>query len=372
MIRHGARCLLFLIVLTAFGGAAQANEPVDVPFGPGTFEYYGQLSPAYLTFDDGEVKSDSVVDNTNSNSRIGMWFRRPVRWGRFNFNFETALGFRGSNTASQAGIADKWDWTEASIRKIEVIWETDRIGTFYLGQGSMASDGIATRDLSGTSIVSYVGIADTAGGYFLRTQAGALSPIAIAAAFPNFDGGRRGRFRYDSPPFRGVVLSASVGEQILASTAQTKDSDITLRFDRDGRIFRISAAGGYTWIDRETFANNRTFIGSFSVEHKQTGISLTGSSGSRDTTGNYHYFKLGYKSGHNRIGPFSMSVDYYTASNMVTDGSRSQSYGLGILQRFASPRIEAYLGLRSYSFSDVSAVRYQDAYSVLVGTRWKF
>jgi len=372
MIRHCARCWVFLIVLTAFGGAARANDPVDVPFGPGTFEYYGQLSPAYLTFDDGDLKSDSVVDNTNSNSRIGMWFRRPVHWGRINFNFETALGFRGSNTASQAGIADKWDWTEASIRKIEVIWETDRIGTFYLGQGSMASDGIATRDLSGTSIVSYVGIADTAGGYFLRTQSGNLSAVAIAAAFPSFDGGRRGRFRYDSPSFQGFVMSASIGEQILASTVQTKDSDITLRYDRDGPNFKISAAGGYTWIDRQTLENNRTFVGSLSIEHKRTGISFTTSSGKRDTTGNYRYFKLGYKSGHNRIGPFSISVDYYGANNMVTVGSRSQSYGLGILQRFASPRIEAYLGLRNYSFTDVSPVSYQDAYSVLVGTRWKF
>jgi len=167
-------------------------------------------------------------------------------------------------------------------------------------------------------------------------------------------------------------MSASIGEQILASTVQTKDSDITLRYDRDGPNFKISAAGGYTWIDRQTLENNRTFVGSLSIEHKRTGISFTTSSGKRDTTGNYRYFKLGYKSGHNRIGPFSISVDYYGANNMVTVGSRSQSYGLGILQRFASPRIEAYLGLRNYSFTDVSPVSYQDAYSVLVGTRWKF
>ena len=137
MIRHAAWRLFFLMVLATCGGAAQAGDPVDVPFGPGTFEYYGQLSPAHLTFDDGVQKSNDVVDNSNSNSRIGMWFRRPLHWGRFNFNFETALGFPGSSLANQADIAGKWDWTEANIRKFEVIWETDRFGTLYIGQGSM-------------------------------------------------------------------------------------------------------------------------------------------------------------------------------------------------------------------------------------------
>lgn len=358
--------------LTILAGAAWAGDPVDVPFFGGSFEYYGQLSPAYLTFDDGDLKSDGFVDNTNSNSRIGMWYRRPFRWGRLNVNFETALGFRAANTVSQHFQAEPWNWTRSSIRKAEVIWETRRFGTIYLGQGSMASDGIASRDLSGTSIVSYVGITDTAGAYFLRTRSGVLSPVAIAAAFPNFDGGRRGRLRYDSPAYRGLVVSASIGQQILSSTISSKDSDITLRYDREGPRFRITAASGYTWIDRKALANNRTAIGSLSIEHKATGISFTASSGKRDTAGNYRYFKLGYKSGHTRIGPFSISADYYAANNMVSGGSRSQSYGLGILQRFANPRIEAYLGLRSYGFSDTSPVRYQDAYSVLIGTRWKF
>lgn len=361
----------FLVALMVLVGPVRAGDPRDVAIG-GTFEYYGQLSPAYLTFDDGGLKSAGIVDNTNSNSRLGMWYRRPFRWGRLNVNLETALGFGGSNTASQSEIFDRWDWSRTNIRKAEVIWETERIGTFYLGQGSMASDGIANKDLSGTSIVSYVGIPDVAGAYFLRTESGALSPIAVATAFPNFDGGRRGRFRYDSPSFRGLVVSASIGQQVLSDTAETKDSDITVRYDRDLPNFRITAAGGYTWINRKTFANNRTVVGSVSIEHKSTGISFTSSSGKRDTAGNYRYFKLGYKAELPRLGPFSVSVDYYGANNMVSGGSRSESYGFGILQRFSNPRIEAYLGVRTYRFSDATPVRYQDAYSVMFGTRWKF
>jgi hypothetical protein len=371
MSRVRAGIYLVLAILMVPGKPVVAGDPVDLSIG-GSFEYYGQLSPSYLTFDDGNLKSDGFVDNTNSNSRIGMWYRRATPWGRFNVNVETALGFRASNAVSQNIQASSWNWSKSSIRKAEVIWETRRFGTLYVGQGSMASDGIANRDLSGTSIVSYVGIADTAGAYFLRTQSGLLSTVAIGTAFPNFDGGRRGRVRYDTPSYRGLVVSASIGEQILSNAVSTKDSDITLRYDRDGPRFRIAAAGGYTWIDRQTFANNRTAIGSLSIEHKATGISFTTSSGKRDTAGNYRYFKLGFKSGHTRIGPFSISADYYAANNMVSGGSRSESYGLGILQKFANPRMEAYLGLRSYQFVDTSPIRYQDAYSVLIGARWKF
>jgi len=363
--------LFAFCILTVLGGSALAADPRHLRNGT-TFEYYGQLSPAYLFFDDGGERWGDVVDNSNSNSRIGAWYRRPFSWGQLNFNLETSLGLRGSNIVNQLQLDFDREWSEANVRKAEVIWETRRFGTIYLGQGSMASDGIANRDLSGTSIVSYVGIPDVAGAYLLRNQSGALSSVAIGAAFPNFDGGRRTRVRYDTPSFRGIVVSVSAGEQIQSGAQKTKDSDIAIRFDRDLENFRIAAAAGYIWTDRETLGNNKTVVASFSVEHKATGISLTSSTGSRDTTGNYRYIKLGYKANFPRLGPFSLSVDYYAGNDMVSGGSRSQSYGVGILKRFSNPRIEAYLGLRSYSFSDTSPTRYQDAYSVLAGSRWKF
>ena len=372
MIRQSAARILAFVLSVGVTTPAMAGDLIDTPLIGGTLEYYGQLSPAYLIFDDGDLKSDGFVDNTNSNSRIGIWYRRPFRWGRLNINLETAIGFRGSNAASQRLSNDYWNWTRSSIRKAEIIWETERFGTFYVGQGSMASDGVANKDLSGTSIVSYVGIPDTAGAFFLRTRAGALSTVAVGTAFPNFDGGRRGRVRYDSPSYRGLVVSTSIGEQILSSTVTTKDSDITLRYDHDGRRFKVTAAGGYTWVDRQTLVNNRTAMGSVSIEHKASGVSFTMSSGMRDTAGNYRYFKLGYRAGISRVGPFSVSLDYYGANNMVSSGSRSESYGFGIIQRFSNPRVEAYAGIRSYGFTDLSSLDYQDAYSVLVGTRWKF
>ena len=372
MARKTLISILAPALFVTFGAPVWAGDSKPVPKIGGTFQFYGQLSPAYLTFDDGGQKSGLVVDNSNSNSRLGVWYRRPFIWGQLNVNFETAVGFRGSNSISQNFQISAFNWSKSNIRKAEVIWDTNRIGTFYLGQGSMASDGVANRDLSGTSIVSYVGIPDVAGAYFLRTQAGGLSSVAIGTAFPNFDGGRRTRLRYDTRPYRGFVFSTSIGKQVLSNFVQTQDSDAVIRYDGDFARFRIIAAGGYTWINRKTAANNRTVVGSFSIEHKATGISFTTSSGSRNTQGSYRYFKLGYKAELPRLGPFSISIDYYGANNMVSGGSRSESYGMGILQRFSNPRVEAYLGVRTYRFTDPSPVRYRDADSVLVGARWKF
>ena len=41
----------------------------------GSATFYGQLSPSYLSFDDGEKTTDKIVDNGNSNSRVGFWLR---------------------------------------------------------------------------------------------------------------------------------------------------------------------------------------------------------------------------------------------------------------------------------------------------------
>ena len=371
MVWKLAKIILVPALLLAFATSVQAADPRPVAKMGGTYQFYGQVSPAYLGFNDGAQTSGLVVDNSNSQSRVGLWYRRPFLWGRFNVNFETAIGVRGSNSVSQNHQANNWDWASSEVRKAELIWETARFGTFYIGQGSMASDGVSNRDLSGTSIVSYVGIVNTAGAFFLRTQAGALSPVAVGVAFPNFDGGRRTRVRYDTKPYRGFTVSASIGEQTLSNYIKTQDSDVVLRYDADFPKFTIAAAGGYTWINRKTAANDRTIIGSFSIEHKATGISFTTSSGTRNTQGNYRYFKLGYKAEFPRTGPFSVSVDYYGANNMAIDGSRSESFGVGILKRLSNPRIEAYLGLRTYRFTEPSA-RYQDASSAMFGARWKF
>ena len=120
---------------------AQSLEYTNDPGGKVTA--YGQLNPAYQSVDDGFGTTGTVVDNASSNSRIGVNFDQQLDSGSFRFNFETALGFRQSSGVSQESTPGGWQWEIGNLRKLEAIW-TASYGKFYVGQGSMATDDVAT------------------------------------------------------------------------------------------------------------------------------------------------------------------------------------------------------------------------------------
>ncbi|MEE4187164.1 MAG: porin, partial [Roseobacter sp.] len=181
----------------------------------GSFTYYGQFNPAYLSVDDGFETTDEIVDNSHWNSRVGFYLRQPYGENTFQFQFETALGLRQSASVSQTFTPDAVDWSRENLRFVDFSL-AGGFGTIYAGQGSMATDGVANLDLSGTAVVTYAGIPDTAGSFQFRTGDGALSGIAISDVFPDFDGGRRGRVRYDTPEFGGGFKgSVAYGTEIL-------------------------------------------------------------------------------------------------------------------------------------------------------------
>ena len=55
-----------------------------------------------------------------------------------------------SNTVSQFDDLPDWDFPATNIRKAEVAFANEHFGKLWLGQGSMASDGSAEVDNSGT------------------------------------------------------------------------------------------------------------------------------------------------------------------------------------------------------------------------------
>ena len=58
--------------------------------------------------------------------------------------------------------------TNGNIRKIDFTLEHDRYGKFWLGQGSMATDGVYEIDLSGTTVIDYSSVADSASAQIIR------------------------------------------------------------------------------------------------------------------------------------------------------------------------------------------------------------
>ena len=85
------------------------------------------------------------------------------------------------------------------------------------GQGSMATDGIAEIDLSGTKIAAFSSVDKPAGGFLLRLPDGKLATTRIADVFDNFDGdcirgvnsdgSRKLRLRYATPALLGFRAS---------------------------------------------------------------------------------------------------------------------------------------------------------------------
>ena len=79
----------------------------------------------------------------------------------------------------------------------------------------MASNNTAEVDFSGTSVISYSSVADSAGAQLLRQSDGTLSDIEIKDAFTNYDGlSRKVRIRYDSPSWSGFGLRTSYGKDL--------------------------------------------------------------------------------------------------------------------------------------------------------------
>lgn len=339
----------------------------------GTVRFYGQLSPTYLGFDDGEETYNNLVDNTHSNSRVGMKLDQDFANGQsLSFLVEIGLGLPGSGSYTQVGDNQNvWYWDETDIRHIDLSWSTG-FGRFSIGQGSMATDGVATHDLSGTTLASTVTTADTAGSYFFRKTDGELSDIALKNVFSDFDGGRKGRIRYDTPKWNGLSLAASYGTDVLQDYGDKTYYDIALRYGEVINDFEYAAGIGYAWVEEDDVDTVETWSGSFALKHLPTGLNGVIATGAKIDGGNYAYGKLGWIGEVWNAGYTAVSADYYSGNDFVTDGSDSAQWGIQATQKFDDAGLEAYIGYAEYSFEDKSGESYQDASSVIGGVRWKF
>ena len=338
--------------------------------GGGSFQFYGQFDPAYLSFDDGVSTKDGIVDNTNSNSRVGIWFRQPTDNGEFAINLESSFGLRPSAGLTQGFTPEAADWRRRNIRKVEAIWKSDRYGTFFLGQGSMSSDSAANKDLSGTTLVLYNSIPDTAGAFRFRTSAGALTLKTIAQGFGSFDGGRKGRIRYDTPAYKGFKLSVSYGEEVLVKNVDEEVAAVGIHYAGQVGAYKLAGGLAYNHAEFASGLKRRDTVGSFSALH-DSGWNVTVAAGDRRETGHYVYGKIGYQADWLAAGKTALAIDYYSGQDKTSAGSESDSVGIGVVQNFDRARVQAYLGYRQYSLNE-TGVTYRDASSVMFGARWQF
>lgn len=351
---------------------ARAEVTYQNPSG-GSVTFYGQFDPSWTRFDDGAQSQGKIADNSKSNSRVGFTLTQPYAAFELGFKFETALGFRQGGAISQLGAPDALDWNREKLRHVDLSLTSARYGTLSIGQGSMGSDSIGDRSLSPTTLVNDLSIGDTAGSYLLRRDDGALSGIAVADAFANFNGNRRGRIRYDSPDLNGFVFRSAYGRNILVHEDDDDYWDVALSYDRTlSNGTDVTAGIGHYVRDREDGLEDiRDSFASAAVK-LSSGLNGAVAIGSRDGGGSYAYAQMGYQTERwVDWGATSLAVDYYRGEDMVSDGDSADSWSIGLVQTIASLGTDLYAGYRSYDYDD-DASSYRRAESVTIGARWRF
>lgn len=365
---HRTLTTLFALAAPALPAAAD-NLTFTNEVGTKT-TFYGQVNLAFQGVDDGVDDYTDFVDNANSTSRLGLWIDGNYGETRLRFNFETGLGILSTSKVSQTGDPTWISWQRTDIRKFEVVASGD-FGAIWVGQGSMATDGVAEIDSSGTSLAGYSNQADIAGGFLFRDGED-LSDVSVGGVFRNFDGSRRFRVRYDTPDFSGFVISAAVGEEILAEGDDALYYDASVRYGYEDDTFELNAGLGYAVKDDDG-SKTEQVIASASGLHVPTGLNLTLATGEQmENRGNYFYAKFGWKGEFIPAGSTAVSIDYYDGSDFGEIGSASSAWGVQAVQQFADLGLEAYLGYRVFEYDQDTATEFEDVSAVLFGARWRF
>jgi hypothetical protein len=337
----------------------------------GVTTFYGQVNLTYQGFDDGGQTTSGIVDNGNWNTRLGFTVSQPVNESTLRFRFETGLGLRNSALVSQEFEPDWVDWQRTSLRWFEAALDTN-YGTVSLGQGSSASDGTAGLDDSFTFHAGATDSSDGFGSFFFRDGNGALTDVSIARVNDSFDGARRFRIRYDTPVVSGVMLSTSYGQNVLVSADDNDYYDVAIRWTGDLGDFAIRSAAGYQWIDNPDGDTTERLAGSVSVVHTPTGLNFAFSAGEQIDGASYYWTRGGWQTDFFAAGTTSLSVDYYRGRDFISDGARTENYGLYAVQSIDAASIDLYAGWRRFKYSDRLGGSYQDADGILIGTRWFF
>ena len=363
-----------LLAATAFAGVARAEglKPVEYVFSDGSvFRFSGQINMGVLHFDDGEDGFTNFVDNDNSSSRVRFVLTSaPADW-TYEATLEAEYQPLASNAVSQLNDSPNWDFPATNIRKAEVVFANEQYGKIWIGQGSMASDGSAEVDNSGTSVIAYSSISDTAGGYFFRFDDDGLSDVNISDAFSNLDGlGRKLRVRYDTPIYHGFGLRASYGEDTFGEKEDPL-YDVAGTYAFDSEQFKLNAALA---LSRNDTTDVDILSGSGSVLHKDSGISLTVAAGREFTDGlegYYGYTKLGYQRQFFEIGSTAFSIDFYYGKDIAVADSSNNSVGLAAVQNIDDMNLQLWALWRNHHYDD-DAGEYDDGQAVFGGAIFKF
>lgn len=331
---------------------------------------YGQLNIGQLDYYDGFDHHIKARDNPNSPSRVGLKLETDFDNGTSLFlNIETAVPKsvfnRFLDNPVDAGNDNQWD--KSLLRKAEARLSVPQIGYFSFGQGSMASDGITGFDFSKTTLVASNSVGDTASGFPAKFVSGASATTDISSFYPNYDGARRFRLRFDGLAKNGLSLAASVGREVLTSGNDNTYADVAIRYETSWRGFGVKGGIGYSHNgDSPDFVS-----GSVAGLDSDTGLNFAFAFGASTSGGEYVYGKLGVIRNIIQPGWTAISIDYYKGKDPLGAADRSTSMGLAIVQKIDAFDLELYATYRTYKI-DGSVAQFADSNAVFAGLRFSW
>lgn len=378
-------------LVLATSAVAQGLPPVEWGFSNGsTLRFYGQINKGFLQYDDGiDTETYNLIDNDNSGTRVGLLYTQDL--GEWTFQNRNEFRYAPYSTANinivnDSPSSEDYDLGNDNIRWIDFTFEHDRYGRFWIGQGSMATDGTLSVDLSGTDVIAYSSVADSAVAQILRFSDPGLEDDfdgpQIGDVFDSLDGDRRVRIRYDTPEYANFSLAAAFGRNLLSDDSDVRDADIfdaSLNYGNTfDDAFEVAGSFGYHWREGVAGGDDLTvWGGSASVLHTPTGLNLTFAAATEDGEGDpsYWYGKLGLLRGFVDWGDTAMSVDYYSGSdfglNDDVTSSSSESWGVALVQNIDRANTQLWVTWRSYDYDDDFAA-YEDSSAIFGGARFRF
>lgn len=331
---------------------------------------YGHLNRGILWSDNGNSSDFFFVDNSNSQSRLGLNASiSPSEDFTVGGKIEYGLSTNATNDVSQDDTNDatSGNW---NLRWADIFFASRTLGKVSLGHGSTASDGTAEIDLSGTSVVTYSDVEALSGGQlWYNNTTDAVTDVRVKNVFNNMDGlGRDDRLRYDSPSFAGFTLSGS---------AVSGDGyDAAIRYARELGNTKVATAIAFANPGDANPTVDDQYDGSISIL-LDNGLNATFAAGSqifrdslRDDATTW-YGKLGYRTNFTAIGKTSFSVDYGEDEHILNNNEKGKTWSFAAVQDVSSWGTEFYLAYRMYQL-DTEIGSVDDVNAILGGARVKF
>jgi hypothetical protein len=349
-----------------------AKKKVDVTL-------YGQVNKAVLFADDGEDDDVYFVDNDLSGTRFGIKAKAKLN-NEFSMGAQLEAEWQ-QNSSNKVDINTQSSDEDAAKRQMKIYLQSKTAGKLTLGHGSVAADGIAEIDLSGTSIAGSSHMKAVGGSFkFWDDDAQAYTGgIKAGDIFDHLDGGRLDGLRYDSPTFFGVTVSGGV--------AESNYNDVAIRYAETFAGTKVSAGLAYTYEGSTSSTHNKLsgsasvllpFGLSFTVAAGEKEFDDQGSSAANYDDGSYIYGKIGYQMKAFSIGSTSFSVDYgefddMKAGTSLTAQYEGSTYGLQFVQKADAINTEFYLAYRLYELDDtIIGTDYEDIALLWSGARFSF